>query len=73
VIHWGDGIATSAKITPAGVSGIDVLDFDVVGRHRYKQAGAYPVRIVVTKPSLGSSGKPRQIGKLSTAVIVAAR
>jgi hypothetical protein len=73
VIHWGDGTATPAKISAAGVSGIDVLNFDVVGRHRYKHAGAYAVRIVATEPSLDSSGKPRQIAKLQTTVIVAAR
>ena len=73
VIHWGDGIATPAKITAAGVSGIDVLNFDVVGRHRYRKPGAYAVRIVATEPSLDSSGKPRQIAKLLTNVIVVAR
>ena len=48
-INWGDGKSSSAALVPAGVIGIDVVAYHVVGTHDYAKAGSYAITAVVTR------------------------
>jgi hypothetical protein len=47
VITWGDGSSSRGTLTPIRSQGRDGVEYEVVGTHAYKNAGIYPVHIVV--------------------------
>jgi hypothetical protein len=53
-IDWGDGVRSSGSIDQKG------NDFTVAGSHIYKEAGAYPSRVIVTD----SQGKQAEVNRL---------
>jgi hypothetical protein len=48
-ITWGDGSVSLGKLTPTGVTGVDVVNFSVSGTHTYARAGIVPIHIIVTR------------------------
>ncbi|HEY4329292.1 MAG TPA: hypothetical protein VGN88_06125 [Phycisphaerae bacterium] len=48
-ISWGDGSSSVGQVVPAGVGGLDVIKFTVVGSHTYAASGNYTIHIVVTR------------------------
>ncbi len=54
VISWGDGESSHGTLSPAGVIGLDVLQFNVSGTHTYSRAGTYPIHIAVKRSGTGT-------------------
>ena len=55
-INWGDGTTPSiGTITPTGVAGVDVINFQVSGGHTFTKAGTLPIVVTVTQ-SFGPPG-----------------
>jgi hypothetical protein len=48
-VNWGDGTSSAGTIKAIGVSGVDVINFSVVGSHTYKLPGTYPIQVTVTR------------------------
>lgn len=54
-ISWGDGTTSKGTLIPAGVTGLDVLQFTVSGTHIYAQPGAYPIHVTISRRGTGAS------------------
>lgn len=58
LVSWGDGTSSVGTVTPTGVSGLDVINYQITGTHTYKTPGTYSITILVEKvaksPTVGA-------------------
>lgn len=73
LINWGDGKSSIGSLQSAGVIGIDVLTFNVIGDHAYLKPGTYPIHVVVTQssPSPSAAAAVRVVATIQSTAIVA--
>lgn len=72
-ISWGDGTKTYVKPTAIKGVGVDVIEFAVIGTHTYPGGflpRAYPIHIVVSKPSPTPAAKSFIVAKIDDTAIV---
>jgi hypothetical protein len=70
-ITWGDGTSSIGTVNPAGVIGIDELQFEVDGTHTYANAGTYPLHVVVYKTGPTLTTATRLITTIDSTAVVA--
>jgi hypothetical protein len=71
-ISWGDGSTSAGTLQSDGVSGLDLVKMEVDGTHTYAEAGTYPIRIVVTRTSVGPVAIPLPVATIESTAIVSA-
>jgi hypothetical protein len=69
-VNWGDGTTSKGVLKSDGVVGVDEINFEVDGTHKYRKAGTYAIKATVFQPGPSPTTYVRLVASFSDTAIV---